>query len=574
MVQFNPSDQKVKKDFLLCKYGLFIHCVPAHILYADGNRPADVNDFADHFDVDGFIKSIVDMGVEYLIFTVWNFAAQPLYPSAVTEKWRPGNSSRRDLVGEIIDGLNENGIHVILYTHPRDGHDFPASEQIQTGWGAGSTSTPNPDTFDYEKWNEYTLDLYTELADRYAAKVTGFYTDGEGPKAPWDTVHTNQHLQVVNYLKIRDIMKQRNPEILFFQNFFGSVFSADYGNTECYCGYIKYDLKYKNVEKWHAAKIGTPMTAFLGGWEGGKIKREEYAPLASAEDMARYTIFNASCTESGGIAWSTGPYAEGGIWPIGVPEVMHTVGKILHGYQESVLDAVCSKSYPTMSGSTLEDVNHCFWMSSTDGEYEYLHIMKDRINEEIHWGLPEDCITLTSPTVCNGQIQITRFEKTETGYVMKLDGEADPLDTVIRFRRSGTAIPVSCKWVNDTSKRIHYFDGWSTAYLNAYSDGGRDDRALGCFERDAHISYAPDSALFFAFEGSYLEIYGILHTGYGTASVYIDGVYCGMIDQNSSTHEGGVCCFRSMNLHGGEHILQLYTLSEKPFAIDAFKIYD
>ena len=54
--------------------------------------------------------------------------------------------------------------------------------------------------------------------------------------------------------------------------------------------------------------------------------------------------------------------------------------------------------------------------------------------------------------------------------------------------------------------------------------------------------------------------------------MYVDGVFCGTIDQQAAEHKAHVLCFRSINLYGGRHVLQVYTKDDKMFAVDAVKV--
>ncbi len=562
--------KKTQKPITQCKYGLFVHFVAPSVIYSDGSIPTDIHAMIDRFDAECFINQVADMGVEYLLLTAWHFKALPLYPSPVTDKWRTLKSPRRDLLGEIIDGLTARGVQIILYTHPRDGHDFDDEDRLSTGWGLSgqpyNPSSPNSENFNRALWNTYIRELYTELAEKYGGRISGFYTDGIGPRDPWSTRDASASYQVVDYLMIRDIMKSANPDIVMYQNYFGDLFSTDCANTEEYSGYIKH-LEYKHVEKWEAATIATSITAFLGSW--GVTRSSvygEYAPFMTPEEMAKFTMFAASCSVSGGVAWASGPFAEGNIWPVGVVESLRDTGKILAQFKDSLMDAVCSKSYPTISGDSLESRNYCFWMTDAEEQYEYLHCMRMPEDGVLTWGQPEDEITLKDPVVVHGDMQVQAFHKTEEGYTLQLIGTADALDTVIRFRRSGTSRRPVYEWVNDTDKRIDYRDGWGYSHQTIHSD-----LATGCYERDFH--FANDKTfLTFAFNGSILEIYGILDKDLGNADVYIDGIFCGTIYQNAEKRQSRICCFRSLNLHGGWHVLQLHTKGNGTFRLDAFKV--
>ena len=78
---------------------MFIHHILKEARYADGRKAQTFDEMADAFDTEGFADSLARMGVEYIVYTAWHFAVQPLYPSAVSEKWRPGNCPKRDLPG-------------------------------------------------------------------------------------------------------------------------------------------------------------------------------------------------------------------------------------------------------------------------------------------------------------------------------------------------------------------------------------------------------------------------------------------------------------------------------------------
>ena len=114
------------------KYGMFVHYVEGLTCRRDGTIPSS-GMAAGEFDVEGFAESLQVFGVEYIIFTAWHFNMVCLYPAAKVDAWLPDHSVNRDLIGEIIAALKARGIKVMLYTHPRDGHDFSEEDAIITG---------------------------------------------------------------------------------------------------------------------------------------------------------------------------------------------------------------------------------------------------------------------------------------------------------------------------------------------------------------------------------------------------------------------------------------------------------
>ena len=105
---------KNTQNFEFLKYGLFVHYVHNLSFFSDGRKPEDINETLENFDVKGFAEQIAEMKVQYLIITSWHYNTVPLYPSEVNAKWRNLPIARRDLLGEIINELNEKDIKVIL----------------------------------------------------------------------------------------------------------------------------------------------------------------------------------------------------------------------------------------------------------------------------------------------------------------------------------------------------------------------------------------------------------------------------------------------------------------------------
>lgn len=67
---------------------------------------------------------MASMGMEYVYFTGWHKAIYCLGPNQALEKWLPGHTAKRDLIGEIADALHTKGIKLMIYAHPNDGHDL------------------------------------------------------------------------------------------------------------------------------------------------------------------------------------------------------------------------------------------------------------------------------------------------------------------------------------------------------------------------------------------------------------------------------------------------------------------
>jgi hypothetical protein len=224
---------------------------------------------------------------------------------------------------------------------------------------------------------------------------------------------------------------------------------------------------------------------------------------------------------------------------------------------------------PALSGDTLEGREYTFFMSSDDGRYEYLHLMKERKTLTIP--ASADGAELFSPVpLCDG-VKVEGFEKSEGGYLLSLSGEFDETDTVIRFERVGGEAASTVSFINDTDKRIRYEGEWKYCHLV----GNKGDEGLlphGCFESDYHRTESAGASLFVAFEGDFAEVYGNLRRGNSSAGVYIDGIELGTLCTDSETAHNRELLFRSGDLHGGWHTLYIVNKENKSFEFDALKI--
>ncbi|MEN9991948.1 MAG: hypothetical protein RLZZ224_1650, partial [Verrucomicrobiota bacterium] len=213
----SSATPQAKAHFATLKNGFFVHYVWAGggglTLKRDGSAPQSIDELADAFDADGFARDMEAWGVEYVIFTAWHANINPLFPSQTMKRWgMPNHSCRRDLLGDMIKACKARGIPVVLYTHPRDGHDLRGEDRIKTGWGATpgqQPGDPNWAEFDYQKWNDFTNELYAELIDRYGKDIIGLFLD-EGSSA-------GDSQRVVDYPRLRHTIKSRAPHIVMQQ---------------------------------------------------------------------------------------------------------------------------------------------------------------------------------------------------------------------------------------------------------------------------------------------------------------------------------------------------------------------
>jgi len=368
-------------EFQRMKYGFFVHYVWGGDAYSatvnrDGSMPAGLDDLADRFDAKRFADDLAAMGIEYVVFTAFHAGMNVLYPSQAMEKWRPGHSARRDLLGDLIKACKAKNIAVLFYTHPRDGHDFSAGDQARTGWAPTGSADPDFKKFDRQKWNDFINDIYGELVDRYGNDIVGLYLD-EGSGAA-------DSQRVVDYPRLRKTITAKHPHLMMMQNDYGSLYSCDIGNQEIFYGK---SFASPDGDSWNSYKI--PISIVVGSifWaafpEGKDAPAQKSAKVGfnkwihySPEAMFRYTVLQAGTnTDGGGVLWAAGPYPGGG-WETGVLDRMKATGKLVQAVAPSIKGTYPSTSYPTAPGKRIADLVWGVATQSPDGRTEFLHVLK------------------------------------------------------------------------------------------------------------------------------------------------------------------------------------------------------
>ena len=357
-------------EFLKSKHGFFVHYVwggspeKRFTIDRDGKVPATFDEFARAFDAKGFANDLERWGVEYVILTAWHYNINPLFPSETMKKWGlEKHRCERDVLRDAIDACKAKGIKVMLYTHPRDGHDLGPEDQAKTGWGGPNGTDPDWAKFDRKKWNDFTNELYHELIARYGDDIIGIFSD-EGSAA-------GDSWRVVDYPRLRQTVKSLQPDLAMEQNWYGTTYSLDVGCKE-YAHWGEFANRDGNA--WPAWRMPVG-TIFTPAWWATKPAAES-ATYFKAEDMYRYTVLQAGANhEGGGTQWAAGNFAGGG-WETGVAETMDRLAGWMKPVAASIKNTYASVSWPTAQGTRIPDLK---WggvaTRATDDSVEYIHIL-------------------------------------------------------------------------------------------------------------------------------------------------------------------------------------------------------
>ncbi|MDF3290183.1 alpha-L-fucosidase [Streptomyces silvisoli] len=418
------------------KYGLFVHYVPdGHTVNSSGAVVNDPNALANSFDANGFANDLAAAKVQYVIFTAWHSHMVTLYPSQKMLDWGlPNHRVDRDLIADMITAVKAKGIHVYLYTHPRDGMEFSDADKQKTGWGtqpppAGQPWNPGAD-FDRPRWNAFIDDIYQELMQRYGARIDGLYMDEGSPQGNSQTV--------IDYPRLRNTIKAVNPRAVLIQNNYGNLYGLDKGMKE-YFGQAEFAQT--NGDLWPG--YAEPVAATLRGTEtswwasqtGGSIK---YTP----QSMFRYTVLQAATnSDGGGMAWAAGPYAGGG-WEPGVMPALQQVGTWIDQIKQSVLGTRPSTSYPTKPGTRIADLPWGVATKSPDDRTEYLHVLKPPAGHTLTLPLPQDGKVFSAASLVKDGTPVTLSQNINR-VRLTIPGSWDANDTAIKLTVSSRSGPVA-----------------------------------------------------------------------------------------------------------------------------------
>ncbi len=411
-------------NFRAFKYGMFVHYGVKLTRNPDGSIPATGDQTADGFDAKSLAEDLKRFGVEYVIFTVWHANTHLLYPSAASDRWFPGHSVQRDLIGEMIQAVKAQGIAVLLYTHPRDGHDFSEQDAIATGWGAAGkpfTPNPNPATFDRKRWNDFINDIYAEMLDRYGAEIVGLFIDEGSAKGDSESV--------VDYPRLRKTIKSRNPELVMIHNYYGNLYSCDMGEKE-YWNWGEFASADGRTWPSHTMPVATVITK--NWWAEAPLG----TPVVrfSVEDLYRYTVLQAgTCIDGGGVQFAAGPYVGGG-WETGVAETMTALARLIEPVACSIKGTFASHSFPTGSGTTVNNMTWGVATRSQDGKREYIHVLKAPQGSTLSLPCPTSWAEFVHATIVPTGRQVCLIQNTTGVHLTLPPGETwNPLDTVIEL---------------------------------------------------------------------------------------------------------------------------------------------
>jgi len=188
LMKYTPS----QLWFMDAKFGIFIHWGIYSLLkrgeWVMHNEKIPISKYeplkdmfeASLFEPQEWVELFKDAGARYVTFTSKHHDGFCMYDSALTEYKVTNTPLGRDVVGELRDACNDEGLKLFLYYSQLDWHHPDYYPLGRTGQYAGRVEGG-----DWERYLEYYIGQVRELAVNY--KPVGFWFDGmwDKPDADW-----------------------------------------------------------------------------------------------------------------------------------------------------------------------------------------------------------------------------------------------------------------------------------------------------------------------------------------------------------------------------------------------------
>ena len=304
MQNITAAVERVKKKrastdwFVDTKYGVMFH-------WTDFSQPRHgpikaYSDAVRDFDVTAFSNMVEKTGASYVIFTVNHL--HPHFPAPITswEEIHPGWTTKRDLIGEIAESLNQKGIKLILYMASHligkpDGMD-------ESDFLRNMINLRYPDSgFDEDRH----VKILTEFGERYGKKLAGYWFDG------WDLIP--QQYPNVRFERIFDASKKDHTDRIIGLNFW--IFPDSTPWQEYWAGEADESLKAaKSRYIEHPVGKGLQRHALFmleDVWIHRPADTEMEPPIFNEEELIRYVN---TLTDNEGVATiNLGIYQDGSV---------------------------------------------------------------------------------------------------------------------------------------------------------------------------------------------------------------------------------------------------------------------
>ncbi len=173
---------KANTEWMRGSFGISVHWT-ADTVCQDGTA-LPYEEAVNRFDVNVFADTLADAGAKHCIFTLTHAKEYLAFPNPVLEKLLPGRTAKRDLIGELIEALDQRGIRFIAYyNHSCNSDNDPAWKEA-CGYAAGIKG-------DLDVFAKNICSIVEFTAKRYGRKLCAWWFDSSysvDPQGPHNTI--------------------------------------------------------------------------------------------------------------------------------------------------------------------------------------------------------------------------------------------------------------------------------------------------------------------------------------------------------------------------------------------------
>lgn len=153
-------------------FGVSVHWT-AQIPCEDGTH-LPFEEAVNAFDVNRFVADLEQLGAKHLIFTTAHGEQMLPGPNAALDAIEPGRTTKRDLLGEILDKCAEKDIRVIAYYN----HSCNGWDPYVVKWMKECLCPFGPDGGGDEKqFQQNIISIVKDMSMRYGSKISGWWFD-------------------------------------------------------------------------------------------------------------------------------------------------------------------------------------------------------------------------------------------------------------------------------------------------------------------------------------------------------------------------------------------------------------
>jgi len=285
----------------------------------------------------------------------------------------------------------------------------------------------------------------------------------------------------------------------------------------------------------------------------------------TANQFYVYSVLQAaSNTRGGGVSLDVSPYVgtTSPLWEAGVKSTMTAYGTAVANAGSSLAGTTPSSSYPVAFNSTLASLpNGVAALTSADASKTYIHVLSPPSGQTLNLPPPADNETFSAGILLSNGDPVT-VSQTSSGVALTLaTGDTwSTVDTVIQLTNSPYQ-PVL--YIETNSGIVYQGSSWG------YSSG----RGAGDFNNDLHYATSNGDSFSFTFSGVGITYITSKSDIYGSADVYLDGVYVKSVSAYTSVNYlPQQTLFSFVGLEPGSHTLQVVKTSGSYFQIDALYV--